>query len=132
MVGTDIEVEEVDHLAEADPVDEVSQGAGKDHPQGDCKQLIFVGIDAQVMEDEADGGQGDADEEDVAEGRRGPGKEAEGRPGVPDVGDAEESRDHGNRLVEGHARMDDVLGDLIEDQQPRHSRQKDNISFFHE
>jgi len=43
--------------------------------------LIFVGIDAQVVEDEADGGQGDADEEDVAKSRRCPGEEAEAAPG---------------------------------------------------
>ena len=62
VVSLPVDIEEVDHLAEADPVDQVAHGAGEDQRQGEYGQPLVVFEAAEVPENTEHGNDRHGDE----------------------------------------------------------------------
>jgi hypothetical protein len=77
------------------------------------------------MQDQDDRQDRNGDEKDGTEQRRGVCQKAESRPGIADMGDAEQSLNDGDGFMQPHRRIDIKLGDLIEKeyQAGRHTKQ---------
>ena len=100
VVGADIDVEKIDHLAEADPVDEVPHGPGQDQRKRQDQRRLLDPARPEIVEDEEDRRHGHGDEEDGPEQRRGAGQKAEGGAGIAHMDDVEEPVDDGKALME--------------------------------
>src|SRR6185312_2040804 len=105
--GPEAEVEEVRHVADAQPVDEVSEAASDQQPERDREDRMAGARLREVEEHPDDGAR--REERD----RGGPAREeAEGDSRVVHVPDPERADDV-DRLTEPELRDDDLLGELV-------------------
>ncbi len=109
VARADVEIEEVDDVAEPDAVDDIADDSGDEQHEGgvaDCagaENLLTVAREDK----EHHGREGDK--------RDAPAREyAPGRAAVLNIREAEEAADDGAGLVEGEVATDLQLGELIE------------------
>src|SRR5918911_4448490 len=101
------QVEEVRHVPEPHPVDEVRDAAADNEPERDGQDRMPRAGAGEEPEHPRDGDPGEDDHD-----RRRAGEEAERDPRVLDMVDGERA-DHAHLLVEGEAARDDVLRQLV-------------------
>ena len=99
MESGPVKIQKVDHLAVNHAVHEVAYGPAQDKSKGRDQALLTFRQPSQHHPNETDGQQGKEDEEGETKGRVAPGKDAEGCPGVADIGQAENVSNNWNRVV---------------------------------
>ena len=114
VVLVPVEIEEVDHLAQPDPVDKIAECAGEDKGESDGVESLIRPKLAEYEEDHDNGDNRDADEEGEAE--TGIGQKAERRPLVADIGNIDEVFHNCDGGVEPHGPVDKDLGCLVEEE----------------
>src|SRR2546428_1600408 len=113
-----VEVEEVDHLAVAQPADQVPEGASQDGAERAHEPALVCGRAAHEREERGHRRDRHHEEERQANAGRRRGEHAEGRARVAHVGEREEGQQV-DRLVQHHGPLDDELARLIGDQHER-------------
>ena len=109
VVLAEVEIEEVDDVAETDAVRDVAEDAGEDQRGGETGE--FVGRLAEEQDKHDDGHDGSENDVEVEPSFH----QAEGGAGVGDVDEVEETGDDGDFVVEGDEFEGRPLGQLVED-----------------
>ena len=125
VVGADIDVKEIDHLAETDAVNKISHRPRKDQGERKNKRKFFAPCLPEVVEDKEDRRQSDRKEKNRPERRRRPGQKTEGSACIPHVDDIEKSVDNRKAFMEPKRRNDPTLRQLIQEDHHACNRQKE-------
>jgi hypothetical protein len=108
-----VEVDEVNYLSPADPVNQVSNGTPKNQAKGNGGIEALCSKPAQEIKDKGYGGKGGKDQQNGLGGAYLTGKDAEGDALVSGVKDGEKRLHDRQRVMEGEMLRDKVLGVLV-------------------
>jgi len=102
VVGTNIDIQEINHFPEADAVHEITEGTGKNQREGKRQHQLLGLAFPDIMENQDNRRHRHGHKKEVTKRWCGRGQKTEGRPGIPDISDAEESLDHGKGFMQHH------------------------------
>ena len=128
MVAGPVKVQEVDHLSVEDTVDEVSHGPTQDKGEGCDQDLFSLRQSSKHHHNETDRKERKEKKEGYTKKCIASSKDAEGRPGIADIGQVEQVLDDRNRVVQRYRTVDDNLGYLIQEDN-KNNKTTDEFAF---
>ncbi len=115
VIASHVKVEKVHDFTILQPVEQIPDRSSEN--AGDAQLAAHVRRVHSIKDrpQQTQGEDGRPHEEDEPERTVGRGKHAEGRAGVPNIGQVEKPGDDGDRFMQVHGMHDEGLGDLIQD-----------------
>ena len=110
----DVEIEEIGHLSESDPIDQIADGSAEDHGKSTGQMRMRCRRFEVKPQDQAHCQKGKEQKHHTAQTRIRTGQETERTPGILNVREVEKTGNDRNGMIQRQVSQNQHLGELIE------------------
>ena len=126
-----MKVQEINHFSVSEPVDEISNSAAQNQREGKGEGLFMLFHSKKEEDNGSDGDQGDQHKENGPESSLFPAENSKSAPRVPEMREVKKPLDHIHPPIKGYFLYDQVLGPLVQQENPDTENGENPVFSFH-